>query len=266
MRATPPLRELQAAFVAALYDDALAGPLQSIAGNGLTPAARLRIYRRSCNEIQTAALRTSYPAVLALAGRDWFDQAARRYRGRYPSRSGNLQAFGACFANYLETIPASRTLPYLADVARLEWLRQETILSADSQAISFDEFVACLDGAKGPLHAGLSACVHLLRSRHRVLTIWRFALDPRGDLALDGDGEAVMIWREGGEVVMTAVDAGTYAYVSALEAGGTLDEAGAGAAALDGGFDPARCMSDLIGHHLITRTSPCRETEGGPWS
>lgn len=266
MDAKPALHELQSAFLAALFDDEVPGLLDSIAGNGLAPEARLRIYRRSCNEIQTAALRTSYPAVLALVGRDWFDQAAQRYRSRYPSHSGNLQGFGAHFADYLEPIPAGRTLPYLADVARLEWLRQQTILAADSQALTFDNFMTCLDGAGESLRVGLRACVHLLSSQHPVLTIWRFALDPHGDLALDDQGENVLLWREDGEVVMTAVDSATFAYVTALAAGASLNEASMRAAAFDDGFDPAQCMSELIEHHLVTRVLPypVAEREGQP--
>ncbi|TAM73619.1 MAG: DUF2063 domain-containing protein [Candidimonas sp.] len=256
MNAKPPLRELQTAFLAALFDDSVPGPVDSISGNGLTPQARLRIYRRSCNEIQTATLRTSYPAVLALVGQDWFDQAARRYRRRYPSHTGNLQELGAHFADYLETIPAGRTLPYLADVARLEWLRQKTILSADSQVLTFDDFMAGLDDAGESLRVALNACVHWLNSPHRVLTIWRFALDPHGALDLDGQGENVILWREDEEVVMTSVDAATFTYVTALATGASLEEAGVGATALDDSFDPAQCMNELIGHHLVTHIPP----------
>ncbi|HEX7386434.1 MAG TPA: DNA-binding domain-containing protein [Castellaniella sp.] len=260
------LRELQTAFLAALYDGTVPGPVSSIAGNGLAPGARLRIYRRSCNEIQTAALRTSYPAVLALVGEDWFDQAARRYRGLYPSRSGNLQQFGVHFADYLQTIPAGRTLPYLADVARLEWLRQETVLAADSQALAFDDFMAGLDGAGESLRIGLHACVHFLSSRYQVLAIWRFAMDPQGDLSLNDEGENVMLWRENDEVAMAAVDAATFTYVTALAAGMSLKEAGVDAATLDAGFDSAQCMNELIGRHLVTRVLPYAVTKKRPKS
>jgi hypothetical protein len=257
MDAKPALHELQTAFLAALFDDEAPGPVDSISGNGLTPEARLRIYRRSCNEIQTAALRTNYPAVLALVGQEWFEQAARRYRSRYPSHSGNLQRLGVHFADYLKTVPAGRTLPYLADVARLEWLRQETILATDSQVLKFDDFMACLDGSEGSLRIGLHACVQLLSSQYRVLTIWRFALDPHGNLDLDGQGENVMLWREDGEVAMASVDVATFTYIAALASGASLEEAGMSATALDDCFDPAQCMNELIAHHLVTRALPC---------
>ncbi|WP_291774851.1 DNA-binding domain-containing protein [Castellaniella sp.] len=250
------LLECQKAFLAALYDAAAPGPLASIAGNGLAPEARLRIYRRSCNEIQTAALRTSYPAVMALVGQDWFDQAARRYRRQYPSHAGNLQAFGAHFADYLATIPPGRTLAYLADVARLEWLRQEAVLAADEQALEFDDFVTCLGDAGEALRVRLRTCVRWLVSRHQVLTIWRFALSPDGNLALGDEGENVLLWREGGEVAMASVDSATLAFLDALAAGTPLDEASAAATTLDAEFDAPGCISGLIQRHLIARVLP----------
>lgn len=54
MHAASSLLELQRQFMAALYDPAESGPVTTIAGNGLAPEARMRIYRRSCNEVQTA--------------------------------------------------------------------------------------------------------------------------------------------------------------------------------------------------------------------
>lgn len=264
MDARPSLLEWQKAFLAALYDATVTGPLVSIAGNGLAPEARLQIYRRSCNEIQTAALRTSYPAVMALVGQDWFDQAARRYRQRYPSHAGNLQLFGAHFADYLATIPPGRTLPYLADIARLEWLRQESVLAADERALGFDEFVTCLNDAGEPLRVRLRTSVRWLASRHQVLTIWHFALVPDGNLSLEDQGENALLWRGGGEVAMASVDSATLAFVEALAAGVPLDQASAGAQVHDGNFDPARCMNELIQRHLVARVLPHSIRGGGP--
>lgn len=94
MHAAPALPELQRQFLAALYDVGVPGPVSAIDGHGLEPDARLRIYRKSGAAIHTGALRTSYPAVLALVGEDFFDQTALGYRRARPSRSGNLQIFG----------------------------------------------------------------------------------------------------------------------------------------------------------------------------
>lgn len=251
------LFELQTSFMSTLYDEAAPGPVAFIKGNGLAADDRLRIYRHSGNETQIAALRTSYPAVLALVGEAWFDQAACAYRRVHLSRFGNLQQFGARFADYLETLPTHRTLPYLADVARLEWLRQKTILAAESEPMNFDAFTENPPFDAEALRLVLHPSVHFLASRHEVLTIWRFAQRPDSEqLSLDGRGENVMLWREEDEVAMASLDPATFACVAALGQGASLCQAHAEAAALDVDFDLASCLASLIGNGLIIGVEP----------
>ncbi len=264
MHATPTLPELQRQFLAELY----AAPGDDpgfVAGNGLAPAARLRIYRHSSEAIHTAALRTSYPAVLALVGEDFFEQTALAYRRAHPSRSGNLQAFGDGFAEYLESLPATDALAYLPDVARLEWLRQESALAADATPATLEAFARCRDGAFRSVRIDLLPSLRLLASRHQVLTIWRYALQPTSEgLTLDGTGENVMLWREDGEVAMAPLDDASFACIAALAHGDTTDTAGAKARTRDPGFDLADCLASLTRHRVATAITPQLEIRKEP--
>lgn len=252
MHAAPALLETQRRFIAALYDDSDAGPLASIAGNGLEPAARLRIYRHSCHEIQTGALRTSYPAVSALVGEAFFEQTARGYRAAYPSHSGNLQAFGQHLADYLTTLPAVHALPYLADVARLEWLRQESALSGGVQTLS----AHCL------AQTGLHPSVRLLASDYPVLTIWRYAMQPATEpLALADTGERVVLWRDDDQVAMAPLDPASFACIETVARGRALADAYQAGRARDPDFDFAACIESFVdrGLLLMPSTRPFRE-------
>lgn len=246
------LHELQRSFLAALYDDAESGPVRTIAGKGLEPSARLRIYRRSCNEAQTGALRTTYPAVLALVGAAFFEQSARSYRQAHPSASGNLQEFGAGFADHLASLTSLDGYPYLPDVARLEWQRQLTVLAADDEAIARDAIAQHLARADPPIHVGLQPCVHILASHHPVLTIWRYATDPTAaDPQLTGSGEQVVLWREDGEVAMATPDAASFACIAALTRDDALADAIATAKTIDPDFDLPACLDSLAERELI---------------
>lgn len=257
MHAALSLPELQQQFMAALYDAGASGPITSITGNGLAPEARLRIYRNSCNENQTAALRTTYPAVLALVGEAFFDRSARGYRRAHPSHSGNLQAFGEAFAEHLETLTGCRSFPYLPDVARLEWLRQQTVLAPESQPIASDDLIESLDTSGGSQRIVLHPSLHLLDSRYPVFTIWHYALQPTSArLALDGEGESVVLWREDGEVAMATLDPASFACIAAFANGYTLDDAQVAAAAIDPDFDLAPCVESLLDRHLVAGIRP----------
>lgn len=257
MHAAPSLHELQQQFMAALYDPAASGPLNAIAGHGLAPEARMRIYRRSCNETQTAALRVTYPAVAALVGAAYFEQAARGYRRAHPSRSGNLQAFGDAFAEYLETLPGCRSLPYLPDVARLEWVRQLTILAPESAPLDPETLASAIRSAGAALRPVTHPSLHLLASRHPVLTIWHYALHPGNDeLELGEMGEGVALWREGGEVAMAALDPASFACIGAIMRGASLGEAQRLATAADPSFELDACLASLVEHGLVIGFRP----------
>ncbi|MGH8148030.1 MAG: HvfC/BufC family peptide modification chaperone [Rhodanobacteraceae bacterium] len=266
MHAAPSLLECERRFMAALYAPDEPGPIEAIAGNGLEPAARLGIYCHSCEGTQVSALRTTYPAVLALVGEAFFDQCAHGYRRAYASHSGNLQVFGGHFADYLATVPGARSLPYLPDVARLEWLRQQAVLAADAKAlpaVEFEHAVAVPESAFA-LHPG----VQRIASPHPVLTIFRYAREPDDEgLQLPDAGESVLLWREDGEVAIAALDAASFACIDALACGQTVAHANAAARAIDPAFDLATCMGsfaergllvDPISHHGLKESESCR--------
>lgn len=252
MLAVPALLETQRRFLAALYNDAAAGPTAAIAGDGIERQARLRIYRRSCNAIQSGALRTTYPAVLALVGEAFFDQTASGYRHAHPSRCGNLQAFGEHFADYLAALPAVDTLAYLPDVARLEWLRQQAALAAEADPPMPNESACAAPPAAGRSPAALHPSTRLIASPHPVLTIWRFAMQPSpGRLHLPETDERVMLWREDGQVAMTRLKPASFACIEALAHGSTLDAANAAGCAQDLSFDTCACIQSLVDHGLL---------------
>ena len=250
MPAAPALRELQRGFADAVLGRGDAGA-RWVAGAGLAPTARLQVYANAIARTQIDTLRATYPAVLALVGAEFFEAAAARYRLRHPSTRGNLQAFGAAFAGFLAALPEAAALAYLPDVARLEWLRQEAALAADAEPIDPAAWLAALD-APTPLQLVLHPSLRLLASAHPLLTIWRYAIAPAGDrLQLDGRGEQVVLWRDGGEVALAATDAASHACIAALASGHDLDAAQAVALAVDADFDLAACLRSLIAQGLV---------------
>jgi Putative DNA-binding domain len=262
MPAAPALPEWQRQFLDALYDAEAPGPL-AIDGHGLEPDARLRIYRHGSEAIHISALRITYPAMLALVGEDCFDQTARGYRRAHPSRAGNLHAFGARFAEYLETLPEMCAFAYLPAVARLEWLRQESALAADAESALPDILTEELAGTGESLRIGLHPSIRLLASAHPILTIWRYAIQPISErLVLDGEGEHVVLWRQGGEVAMAAVDPPSFACIESLARGDTLEAAHAAAQARDPAFELAGCLASLFRQRLITTLRPHNDSCG----
>ncbi len=118
--ATPSLRDLQQAMRRSLlgHDDAIAA---FVVDDGVAAAERLGIYRNSFVGVATRALRLNHPAVARLVGDDFFDATAQAYIVRHPPASAWLDQYGDAYADFLAQWQAAASLPYLADVARLEW-------------------------------------------------------------------------------------------------------------------------------------------------
>ncbi|MBU6247770.1 MAG: putative DNA-binding domain-containing protein [Xanthomonadaceae bacterium] len=262
MHVVPALLELQSRFLDALYDDAEAGPTEALVGAGLDPAARLRIYRHAAAQIHADALRATYPALLALVGEAFFEQVGVHYRRAHPSRSGNLQAFGAHFADFLESLQATGTLPYLGDVARLEWQRQQAALAGTAEALSAGVVGEAFAGVDGAVRIALHPSVRRFASPHPVLSIWQYAMQPSpGRLTLPEHGDRLLLWRSEAEVAMAPIDAASFACIGALLCGVTLDAAHAAARAKDSAFDLPACITSLVAQELVVAITPVHRKE-----
>jgi hypothetical protein len=127
----PSLRELQSGVMRALLDGEPDGALPLIAARGIAPKHRLDVYASNARANFIESLISSYPAVRRLVGEDYFRQCARGFHTRHPSLSGDLQSAGAGFAKHLSELHGDDEFRYLSEVARLEWLVEESLLAAD---------------------------------------------------------------------------------------------------------------------------------------
>jgi hypothetical protein len=232
-----------------MIDGAAPALLPWIGTRGIEPAARLQIYRNAILATQVASLVASFPAVERMLGVDCFDGWATRYAAWHGSRSGNLQNLGDDFADYLEARPELSGLSWLGDLARLEWLRQCTMLAADACALDALALQAALLAAGDDPLLHLLPCVHAIAAAFPVLDLWRHCESPETlSVNLAGGAQGVLLWREDGQVAMQACTPATVALVTALKDGKRVTAAVEAAHALD----PHSPLDALLGP-LLTR-------------
>lgn len=184
-------------------------------------------------------------------GGDFFAAAAARYIRDCPSRSGNLQDYGARFPEFLERMPEAASLAYLPDVARLEWARQESYLAADAAPPAPEVFAGIPEHGqcKLSLHPG----VRLVASRHPIWDIWMFCQETTSEhLKLSRAGQTVLIWRTAQQLTMQPLASGQRELVALLLAGETLAVAHTRALAANPGFDIAACLHWLLQNNFVT--------------
>ncbi|NTV12306.1 MAG: DUF2063 domain-containing protein [Zoogloea sp.] len=253
----PTLTELQAAFSAAVFQ---AGPaeqtlLSALEEEDATGLRRLAAYRRSIMGNLLNALEATYPVVAAIVGGPFFREAARQYVAATPSRSGDLNEYGGGFADFLAAYPHAAGLPYLPDVARLEWVVQAVYYAADAPAPDLSALATRAPADWDGLVFEVAGTCRRLDSRWPLVDIWTVNQPGySGAMEVDFSRPArALVLRRGGRVHVETLTAGEAALFDRLAAGDTLATSLA-AAATDTNFDPAAALQRLARDGLLLGT------------
>lgn len=114
------LASFQSAMVQALLGGRFAGVASEVLIGPIGADEALSVHRNTALTGATNALRLTYPTVLALVGEDFFDQVALRFVKTSPPTGAWLTGYGVGFPDFIAADPLAASLPYLADVARLD--------------------------------------------------------------------------------------------------------------------------------------------------
>jgi hypothetical protein len=249
----PTLPELQAAFRRGLLAGDDAAITAEIAGDGLAPAARLQVYRNHVLTTLTATLEATYPAVCRLVDRRFFAYAADRFIRDHPPAGPCLFEYGAALPEFLARFEPCRSLPYLPDVARLEWAMHAAGHADEAEPLDPGVLRDIPLAALPLLGLRLDPSLALVASPWPVDRIWEANRpDAAGTVDLDGDPVRLEVRRQGDRVGFRRLDPATFALRRALLAGQPLEEAGAAARAADPAADLVALFQALLGETLVT--------------
>ena len=186
--------------------------------------------------------------VARLVGETYFGEAAARFVEREPSRSGDLNRYGSGFPGFLGTYPHARPLPWLADVARLEWACHESLLAADAGGLDLAALARVAEDDQPRLRFLLHPSVRLVRSRWPVLAIWEAnQAGQDGTVARDSGADDVLVWREGPRVRLALLSPPEAGFLERLACGMALEAA----AEVAGEWDLPATLRRLAGHGIF---------------
>ena len=235
--AAPALRDLQErmldALLAGAAGDAGQPVIAGIVDGGLAPARRLAIYANTVAAHFLESLRSSFPVVRRLVGDPYFAQCVREYHRTRPSRSGDLQHTGSAFATYWLERHGTDRYRYLADVARFEWLIQQSLLAAEEPPFDFARLGQVSPSDYDGLRFRLHAAARLFAAPFPVEAIWSANAVEDADppcIDLDSGGDRLIVVRGATGVEFVPLSSGEWEFAAALERGATLADAVASAA------------------------------------
>ncbi len=140
------LADTQQTFTRALLRAGLQVPAAVAETAGPTRERRFAVYRNNVKASLIATLTAKFPVIHRLVGEEF---------SRLPLSSSlnAIRRARPCSPNMAQpSLPSSKSfepagdLPYLADVARLEWARQEAFHAADAKPVSIEGLAALAAG------------------------------------------------------------------------------------------------------------------------
>jgi hypothetical protein len=225
----PTLLELQHAMREGLRGGVDGDACAMVIDDGLDPQQRLGVYRNTSAGVLATALQLAFPAVRHVVGAEFFEGAARLFAAEAPPRSAWLNEYGAEFPQFLAQLPQAASVPYLGDLARLEWAVNLVLHAPDARALDLARLSSLNEAELQGLCFEPDPAAQLLRCKFPADTIWHAVLeqDDEAMAAIDlADGPVwLLVRRMQGEVHTLRLGESEWQMGAALFAGRPLGSA-----------------------------------------
>jgi Putative DNA-binding domain len=247
--------ETQKAFAGAVLDAEAATPAGLTRKADGAPSRRFGVYRNNVYAGLIDVLAGRFPVVARLVGEEFFRAMARDYVESEPPSSAGLLHYGASFAEFIAGFPQAATVPYLADVATLEWLRHSAYHAADAVPLPLQALASAADRA-ADARLALHPSLGVVRSSYPIVSIYELNVEsgdvPQARLA---GSEDALVTRSGLKVEIRRLAEGGAPFILALKEGRTIGEAAILALRESPAFDLKANLAGLMASGAIVAVS-----------
>ena len=245
----PRLADRQREVAEALLQPSAPVPPGLIGPDDQPSQKRFSVYRNNVVTGLIEALKDAYPAVYRLVGPEFFREMSRLYVLVEPPRSPILLDYGAGFPDFIAEFEPASSLPYLADVARIERAWTEAYHAPEQTPLEASYFTTIPTDVLPHICLQLHPSVRIVRLSSPALTIWRMNIEDGvpGPVDLTAGGEDALVLRADAQVEVWSMPPGGADFVAALINRRTVTQATEIAILSDAQFDLAANLVDLIG-------------------
>lgn len=215
----------------------------------------VEVYRNNYRGNLHDALAGAYPVIRQLVGEDFFRLLAKRFIERHPSRSGNLHRYGSELAEFLAHFDNTQHLPYLPDMARLEWACHLAYFAEEVPPFDISRLATIAAGSYPDLRWRLHPCCTLLASAYPIAAIWQAhqqgsPADFRVDL--NSGGENLLVYRSGLNVQVISLAPASHHWLAQLQQGIALGTATDTTLSAFPDFDLATALRRWLAQNVLT--------------
>jgi hypothetical protein len=168
-----PLPELQKQFVQGLNSQNTAILELIRATDTLAAEEQFAIYKSSIKAALQGGLKEIYPVCNKLVGDDFFIAMINGYIAQHPSQSPDLAGYGKDLPSFIANFAPAKSLPYLVDIAQLEWAWHILFTAGHSQGINYSKLAACYATQGAQIIFNLPTASTLLASAYPIHLVWQ---------------------------------------------------------------------------------------------
>lgn len=242
------LRDLQAAFASHLTGGDRADLVDAVSGDTIPAAARLRVHRHHVRHSLAVALAGTFPTVQAIVGAQFFQAMAEAFVLEDLPREPVLAEYGAGFPAFIEGHGPAASLPYLADMARLDWALNFAFHETVSGTLAAEDLADMPPERLLDLRLALAAGATLIRSPYPIDRIWHASQpgDSAESVGLEEGASTVIVLRQTDDTAFVRLSPAEAELVMTLGDGRTLEEGAQAAFLVDAAFDLTTTFARLL--------------------
>jgi len=215
--------------------------------------SRFSIYKNNVFHSLTQALSAQFPVCTQLVGEDFFKGCSKAYLSNQLPDRADMILIGRTFSDFLKEFEHTKNMPYLAQVANLEYSRALSLHSEDLNCISHKDLasmdIAILQQQSLIFHPS----VHLVQSEFSIFSIWKgHQPNQKMESSVINIPEATLIFRDEFRVACIELDQATFNCLSLWKAGQSLIEGIQNTIETFPEFNPTEVIEFTFSNPLIT--------------
>lgn len=171
--------------------------------------ARVDIYAQMYYARLFEVVKGDFPRTAAILSCDRFHEIVSAYLAQHPSTHPSLRQLGRLFPAFLQGCPESIDLPFLSELAALEWARIEVFDAPDAAPLLVEHLQTIHPEDWPTLTLQLIPAFQLVESQWPVYEIWKAAEEEEHTLNVDDivlEPSVLRVWREGFSVYHAKLD------------------------------------------------------------
>ena len=225
--------------------------------------ARFLIYRNNVFASLIAVLSGVYPLLKKVVGDDYFRQLSADFVVAHPPSAGALVNYGEDLPGFITASAVAQSLPYLADLAKCEWLHHQAYYAADAQSLTAGDFAAVDQTVLASATLRFQPSAVLFSSHYAIHSLIDYLHNDESDTAeFDiGKPEQMLVVRPKWQVHRLPLNEGNFCFLQALMEGSNITQALTHALEQHPSLEPAAAFAQLIHTESVTEIigdpAPC---------